>query len=144
MTRYQGRCHCGNLEVAFETAQAPGAIQLRACGCTFCRRHGAVAVTDPGGQLEVRLRRPAEVSRYRFGLRTADFLLCQACGVYVAAVCDIDGALYATLNANVLEARQAFTQEPVPVSYDREDAGQRLARRRRAWTPARVNEGAPP
>ena len=144
MTRFDGRCHCGNVEVAFETARPPGAIPLRACGCSFCRRHGAVAVTDPAGRLEVRLRRPADVSRYRFGLRTADFLVCRTCGVYVAAVCAIDGALYATLNANVLDARQAFTQAPAAESYDREDAGERLARRRRAWTPATLREEAPP
>lgn len=139
--RYDGRCHCGNIEVSFHTAQPPEAVQPRACGCTFCRRHGATAITDPAGALEVRLRDPREVSRYRFGLRTSDFLVCRTCGVFVAAVCDIDGATYGTLNANVLERRGAFTLAPVPVQYDAEDAAARIARRRRAWTPATVREG---
>ena len=65
--RYDGKCHCGNIEVALETAQPPESVQLRACGCTFCRRHGATALTDPAGKLEVRLRDPLEVSRYRSG-----------------------------------------------------------------------------
>jgi hypothetical protein len=139
--RFDGRCHCGNIEVALRTEQPPEALQLRECGCTFCRRHGATAVTDPAGALELRLRDPGEVSRYRFGLRTSDFLVCRTCGVFVAAVCTIEGATFATLNANVLERRADFTRAAVPVQYDAEDAAARLARRRRAWTPAVVREG---
>jgi hypothetical protein len=41
----------------------------------------------------------------------------------------------------VLERRQAFTRAPAPVQYDAEDAAARIARRRRAWTPATVREG---
>jgi hypothetical protein len=134
--RFEGRCHCGDLEVTFETARAPAETPLRRCGCSFCRRHGAVAVTDPAGRLELRLRRPDATSRYVFGLRTAEFHVCRTCGVFLAAVCTIDGATYATLNLNVLDAREAFTQSPAPVDYEGEDVAQRLARRRRAWTPA--------
>jgi hypothetical protein len=138
--RFEGGCHCGNLEVTFEASRAPAALQLRACGCTFCRRHGQVSVTDPAGSLEIRLRDPAEVSRYVFGLRTSEFLVCRRCGVFVAAVCAIDGETYATLNVNTLAARAVFTQAPTPVSFEGETAPERLARRRRAWTPARVRE----
>lgn len=138
--RYEGRCHCGNLAVTFETAQPAAALPLRACACTFCRRHGAIAVTDPAGSLEVRIGDAREVSRYQFGLRTSDFLVCRTCGVYVAAVCTIQGATYATLNCNVLEARSEFTQAPVGVSYDAETAERRIARRRHAWTPAVIRE----
>jgi hypothetical protein len=136
--RYEGGCHCGNLRVAFETAQSPAALPLRECGCTFCRRHAAVAATDPAGSLEVRIADPAQVSRYQFGLRTSEFLVCRRCGVFVAAVATIEGATYATLNCNALDARRAFTQVPGPVSYDGESAPDRLGRRQRAWTPARV------
>lgn len=138
--RFEGRCHCGNLEVTFETSQPPAALPLRECGCTFCRRHGSVAVTDPAGSLEVRVRDPGEVSRYRFGLRTADFLVCRTCGVFVAAVATIEGATLATLNSNVLDARPALTQRPVPVDYDGETTEARLSRRRRVWTPATVRD----
>jgi hypothetical protein len=138
--RFDGRCHCGNLEVTFETSLAPETLPLRECGCTFCRRHGSIAVTDPAGSLEVRVRDAGEVSRYRFGLRTADFLVCRTCGVYVAAVATIEEATLATLNANVLELRAALTQRPLPVDYDGESAAARLARRRRVWTPATVRD----
>ncbi len=136
--RHEGRCHCGNIAVTFETAQDPARIQPRTCGCTFCRRHGATWTTDPAGSLEIRVRDPALLSRYRFALRTSEFFLCRECGVHVAAVCDIDGATYASLNANVLEDRDAFTQPPKPVDYEDEDVARRMARRRRSWTPATV------
>lgn len=138
--RYAGRCHCGSIEVAFEPTQAASELQLRDCACSFCRRHGATAVTDPAGKVEILLRAPAEVSRYRFALRTADFFVCRTCGVYVAAVCTIDGATCATLNANVLDDRAAFTRPPISVDFDGETAAERMARRRRVWTPAVVRE----
>jgi predicted ester cyclase len=141
--RYAGRCHCGNIAVAFEPARAAAELQLRACACTFCRRHGQTSVTDPAGAVEIALRDPAEVSRYRFALRTADFLVCRACGVFVAAVCTIDGETYATVNVNVLDDRVAFTQPPVSVSFEGEGAAERTARRRRVWTPAVVREAFP-
>ncbi|HET9597493.1 MAG TPA: hypothetical protein VFP65_18030 [Anaeromyxobacteraceae bacterium] len=137
--RFDGGCHCGNLQVTFETSRAPDAFQLRRCGCTFCTRHGQVSVTDPAGKLEVRVRDPGAVSRYQFGLRTSEFMICRTCGVFVTALCTIDGATYATLNVNTLADRSAFTQPPVPVDFDAENAEQRLARRRRAWTPAVVS-----
>ncbi len=136
--RHEGRCHCGNLTVTFETAQDAGGIALRDCGCSFCRLHGVTAVTDPAGRLELRVGNPDLVSRYQFGLRASEFYLCRQCGVYVAAVATIDGATYASLNANVLDDRAAFTQPPQPVDYGRENAVERRARRRRAWTPATV------
>ncbi|BDG10141.1 GFA family protein [Anaeromyxobacter paludicola] len=136
--RYEGGCHCGNLKVRFETALDAGRVPLRACGCTFCRRHGATWTSDPAGSLEVRVGDPQLLSRYRFGLGTSEFLLCRRCGVPVAAVCELDGATYAALNANALDDRGRLTQAPLPVDYDGETAEDRLARRRRAWTPARV------
>ena len=136
--RYEGRCHCGNLSVTFDTAQAAGRVPLRECGCTFCRRHGATSVTDPAGSLEVRIGDAELLSRYRFGLGTSEFLICRRCGVYVAAVCVVDGATYASLNCNVLDDRAAFTQPALRVDYDRETVDDRMARRRRAWTPASV------
>jgi hypothetical protein len=139
--RLDGRCHCGNVEVTFETARAPAELQLRECGCGFCRRHGSTAATDPAGRVEFRIRDPAEVSRYQFALRTAEFLVCRTCGVFVGAVCTMDGSAYATLNVNVLEARASLTSRPVPVDYDGESAADRVARRRARWTPATVRDG---
>lgn len=101
-------------------------------------------MSDPAGKLEITLRIPADVSRYRFALRTADFLVCRTCGVYVAAVCGIENVTYAVLNANVLDERGAFTRLPVRVDFDRETAAERMNRRRRSWTPAAVHDAERP
>src|SRR5579859_2220723 len=49
----RGGCHCGNLGVVLETERDPRALPLRACQCSFCRRHGAVTTADPGGLLRI-------------------------------------------------------------------------------------------
>jgi hypothetical protein len=128
-----GECHCGRVEVSFETALAPEAMELRACQCSFCRRHGAKTVTDPNGSLTIAA--PAGgLSRYRFGHRTADYLVCANCGVYIAAVIN-DGERRATLNAAGLMIEGLHDRAPTPVSLDHEDAGGRRVRRQRNWTP---------
>ncbi len=130
-----GRCHCGNLEVSFETGRRPADLTLRACACSFCRRHGARCVSDPEGAVRITVRDQARLTRYRFGLETADFLVCGACGVYLGAVITAGDSAYATLNINTFDAPEAFGAEAVPIDYDREGADQRRARRKAKWTP---------
>jgi len=74
------------------------------------------------------------VQRYRFGLRTADYLICQRCGVYVAAMLMTARGRFATLNINALEAR-VDVPAPRSVSYEGESAEQRQHRREQSWTP---------
>ena len=80
-----GRCHCGNLELSLETSARPEELSLRADTCSFCRRHGARTTSDPSGRVVITVHHPDELLRYRFGLETADFLVCTRCGIYVAA-----------------------------------------------------------
>lgn len=81
------------------------------------------------------IERAPGAERYRFGLKTADFLICRGCGVYIAAVIRIDGADFATLNVNVLDERDAFDPAPQIFHYDDESDAERIARRRQRWTP---------
>src|SRR5438552_5931344 len=81
-----GRGHCGNVELALETSVRPEELALRADTCSFCRRHGARTTSDPSGRIVITVHDPEQLLRYRFGLRTADFLVCGRCGIYVAAV----------------------------------------------------------
>jgi hypothetical protein len=127
-----GGCHCGAVRVEFETAVAPAELPLRACQCAFCRAHGARTTADPQG----RVRFLGPLKRYRFGLGTADFLLCPECGVYLGALCADAEGQWATLNVNCLDEGAAFAQAAHPVSYEGEDAAGRLARRKARWTPA--------
>jgi hypothetical protein len=137
----RGGCHCGNLVVALHSPQPPEALPVRACQCSFCTRHGARTTSHAEGRAEIVVREPAELSRYRFGLGTAEFLICRRCGVYVAAVMTDAGGCYATINVLALAEHERFTQPIAPVRYDEEDAATRMARRRARWTPAVVTHG---
>jgi hypothetical protein len=146
--RLTGGCHCGALELTFETRRQPGELTVRACGCSFCRRHASRTISDPQGRVEFVVHDPLRLHRYRFGLGTAEFLICCNCGVYVGAVMADAETAYAIVNINVLatpnqarlSAGQIFTQDAIPISYDRESAVERRARRRARWTPAMVVE----
>ena len=83
---YEGACHCGAIEFTYETRLSPQSWALRACQCGFCRAHGALATSDPAGTVRFRYIYPDRLRRYRFGLRTADFLICRECGIYAGAV----------------------------------------------------------
>ena len=136
--RYTGSCHCGALGLIFETDSEAGAHALRACDCSFCRRHAVRAVADPQGRAQVLVHDATALRRYRFGLRTADYLLCGACGCYLAALLSDQEGAWATLNVNCLDQREAFAAEAPPVSYDHEDEAGRRARRKALWTPTEV------
>ena len=137
-TEFAGRCHCGAVELTFTTRRAVNELPLRACQCTFCRKHGARTTADPDGWLEIRARDAAALARYRFGLGTADYLVCARCGVYVAAVMEEAGRGYAVVNVNAFTEGRAFDRQPTPMVYDHEDEPGRRARRRKLWTPAAI------
>lgn len=132
MPIYRGGCHCGAIRVTFESRFDPARLPVRACQCAFCRAHGARTAADPEG----RVRFEGRFLRYRFGLRTADFLLCPECGVYLGALHADDAGAWATLNVNCLDDRALFPAAPAPVSYEGESAEGRSARRKARWTPA--------
>ena len=138
--KHKGGCHCGALQIEFESAIAPEAMEVRACQCSFCRKHASLAVSDPEGSVRVTLKDSTVVQRYRFGLATADYLLCGRCGVYVSAVIEEAGRHYAIVITNALENAERFSRPPMAVTYDAEDEAARRARRRAKWTPTEVVE----
>lgn len=133
--RFEGSCHCGNIQLSFKTRTRPGEVRVRECACHFCRKHGTRSIADPAAKVGIRIADPEAVTRYRFGLKTADFLVCRECGVYAAAVLETEDGQFATVNLNVLDDERAFTRKPLTISYEGESAEQRLARRRRKWSP---------
>src|SRR5690606_19415342 len=76
---YSGACHCGAVRAAYET-DAP--VRLRHDGSSFCASRGVKSASDANGKLA--LQSLARLTRYRFGHKSADFLICPACGTYVA------------------------------------------------------------
>jgi len=134
---HAGGCHCGNLRYALETKLALTALPLRACQCSFCRHHGALSTSDPQGTVSFEIRDPAQLTRYRFGLKTADFLICSRCGIYVGATIEDSGKRWAILNANALDDVAKLTQELTKHDYEGEDVAQRMMRRKSRWTPVK-------
>jgi hypothetical protein len=137
-SRLHGACHCGALLVELETSVDPTALPLRACQCSFCRRHGGITTSDPAGRLVVMVRAPESLQRYRFALGITDFLLCRACGVYVAATMASDGRALGVLNVNVLDEREAFARKAEPMNYGAETVGSRSDRRAKIWMPVEI------
>ncbi len=138
----EGGCHCGNLRVELVTAIAPAAFEVRACQCSFCERHGARTISDPAGRLVIHVADDERLCRYRFGLQTSEALVCGRCGCYVAAVMP-ELPQVATLNARVLAAWEQFTAPAKAVDYSAETKAERIARRRRGWTPTTIAMGDP-
>jgi len=134
----QGSCHCGRLSVTFTTGTPVEELPLRACQCTFCRRHGGLTTSDPAGEVVLRVQGPVP-EWYRFGSAATDFWICPRCGVYVGACVASDGRRYAVVNVRALDEAKRFTQSPTPMVYDAESPGERLGRRSRAWSPARID-----
>ncbi len=138
MTTHAGGCHCGNISVRLILSKPPGDCPLRACQCSFCRAHATRTVSDPQGLFEVAAKDWALVEKYRFDTRTAEYLVCRRCGVYVAALCETAQGLRAVVNVNALDGRAQFTQTPALPDYSGETPDTRLARRAVNWMPAVV------
>ena len=136
---HKGGCHCGNLGLNLRLSQPPEEVALRACGCSFCRAHNTRTTSDPAGLVEVWAADWSLVEPYRFGSRTAEFLICRRCGVYIGAVCDTPAGSRAVINTNALEDRARFARAPAPVDHAAEAVEDRLARRARSWTPAIIH-----
>jgi hypothetical protein len=131
---FDGACHCGAIGFVFRTSRPPAAWPVRACQCSFCRRHGARTTSDPGGSVSFRVDRESQLQRYRFGRRSVDFLVCRTCGTYVAAMLASPRGRFATVNVNALRDPVEIGNAEA-VSYDHESAAQRQERREHAWTP---------
>ncbi|NOT42406.1 MAG: aldehyde-activating protein [Alphaproteobacteria bacterium] len=137
MMAFGGGCHCGAISVTFESALPAASIERRACQCSFCRSHGGLTVSDADGALRFDADAGSLV-RYRFGLKTADFLICARCGVYVGAIYGEGDEYWGIVNSNVLHDRNAFTAPVVAISYDNETPSLRGERRKQRWTPVEV------
>ena len=88
---YEGSCHCGAIGWTYRTELDPSRWPVRSCQCSFCRRHATRCTSDPAGSAEFSIADAEALHRYRFGLQTAEFLMCRRCGVYIGAWADGPG-----------------------------------------------------
>ena len=133
--RFEGGCHCGAIGFSYDCSAAPAAWSVRACQCRFCRAHNALTTSDPAASIEFHAADAAQLRRYRFGLETADFLLCKNCGVYIGAAIDTPKGRFGIVNVRGLRPAPANLPDPVPASYDGESEPGRIARREQRWSP---------
>lgn len=128
-----GSCHCGNIAFRLNWSPEPARIPARACTCSFCLKHGGLWTSCPAGELAISLREPAQVSRYSFGTRTAEFLICARCGVVPVVTSLINDHLYALVSVNAFDEVDPAMILSAPATFDGEDQAARLARRAQNW-----------
>jgi hypothetical protein len=128
-----GKCHCGNITFELAWAGNPAEIPARACGCSFCVKHGGVWTSNRDSALAVEIRDPSLVSEYVFGSRTATFHICSRCGAVPLVTSEIENHLYAVVNVNVFENVDQSRLHRAAASFEGEDVESRLARRKRNW-----------
>lgn len=135
MKAYAGQCFCGSIGYDYSTSVAPADWSIRACQCAFCRAHDALSTSDPAGELRFHANNTANLQRYRFAMRTADFLLCRECGVYIGAVIETGQGRFGIINTHSLAETPDDIAAVEPISYDKEDKQGRVGRREERWTP---------
>jgi hypothetical protein len=132
---FKGGCHCGALGFSFRTALPVTTWSVRACQCRFCRAHNALTTSDPSGRLEFHVRHVDLLQHYRFGLKTADFLLCRCCGVYVGAQIKTGHGAFGIINVlSIVPVPQGLPVAAL-ADYGSESSNGRVERREKRWTP---------
>ena len=132
-----GTCHCGAIRGTLHATKPAADLQVRACQCGFCTRHGAMTVSDPAGRATFEIERAA-LATYQFGTRTGTSLICRKCGMYVGVTLEEDGKVWSVLNVRGLAIAEFAGRSPEPVVYDGEKPEERIARRKAKWTPTEI------
>lgn len=133
--KIEGRCHCGNISFEFDCPVEAKDLAARACGCTFCVKHGGVWTSHRDGKLSATIRDPSRVSIYQFGTKTAQFHVCASCGAVPFVTSEIDSRVYAVVNVNTFEGVNPASLPRSGVSFEGEATDKRLERRKRRWIP---------
>jgi hypothetical protein len=136
LTNYSGNCHCGAIGYEYSTQRTPAQWSVRACQCRFCSSHDALSTSDPLGHIEFSAESLDNLQCYRFGLKTADFLLCRECGVYIGAIIETDSGAWGIINTHTLVDIPSDIATVASIDYDGEDTDSRITRREDRWTPA--------
>jgi len=128
-----GGCHCGNIAFDLRWEGDAHEIQARACGCSFCTKHGGVWTSNRDSGLVVTVQDAARVSPYRFGTRTATFHVCSRCGVVPVVTSEIASRVYAVVNVNAFEGIDPSLIRRAGADFEGEDARARSERRQKNW-----------
>ncbi len=135
MRTIQGKCHCGNIGYELLWPDTGKTLSVRACSCSFCKKHAGVYTSHPDARLTAHIADAALVSKYAFGTETAGFYVCSRCGVVPFVTSTIDGAEFAVVNVNTFEHVDATELDSSATDFEGESVDQRLQRRKRNWIP---------
>ncbi len=133
MSLHTGQCHCAQVSVEYETANAVSSWPVRQCLCRFCRQQGPLYTADRNGRLRIASSVCFRATVYRFHHGAAQFLFCPNCHVLIAAVAEIAGRNYAVLNLRMLDLDEAALPASQPMDFSGEGAEARTERRRAHW-----------
>lgn len=132
MNSIKGSCHCGNVQVVLGLTRDPQSYQPRACDCSFCTRHNAAYISDAEGSLSLEIDDTQQLKTYRQGSNTADFLLCQNCGVLIGVTYREGKETYAAVNTRIIDYGVALGQD-VPGSPQKLGPDEKVARWKKLW-----------
>lgn len=136
-TTLTGSCHCGAIRATLHASKPAAELEVRACQCSFCTRHGAKTVSDPGGRCRFEID-GAALSYYQFETRTGMSLICNRCGMYAGVMIEDGDNVWSVLNARGLAIPELASRAAEAKVYDGETADERIARRKSMWTPTEI------
>jgi len=135
--RYAGSCHCGAIRATLLASKPAGELEVRACQCLFCTRHGAKTVSDPAGRVRFEID-GAALSWYLFETRTGTSLICNRCGMYAGVIIEDGDNVWSVINVRGLAVPELKDRTAEPKVYDGETPEQRITRRKTMWTPTEI------
>jgi hypothetical protein len=134
---FAGSCHCGAIAMALAFTGDAAATQVRSCQCSFCRRQGAVTISDPNGRAVIEID-TSHVAAYQFATATAKSLICTRCGVYAGALLQADDGIWSIANTRGLAIPEFEGRVGTAMTYEHEAPHERIARRKQRWTPTEL------
>jgi len=102
---------------------------------TFAVRMARAILPIPKARCRFLFATPGNCDAIVFGLKTADFLICRECGVYIGALLENGKGAWFTVNANSFRDQPPPDFPAVPHDFDSENLQARIARRKLRWTP---------
>jgi hypothetical protein len=135
--QYEGSCHCGAIRATLHASKPAAELEVRACQCSFCTRHGAKTVSDPAGRCRFEID-GAALSWYLFETRTGMSLICNRCGMYAGVIIEDGDNVWSVLNVRGLAIAEFKDRAGKPRVYEGETPEQRIARRKAMWTPTEI------
>ena len=125
-----GSCGCNNIQLAWQVVDL--SMVPRACQCSYCATKSAAYVSKSGSKVEVSILNKRFHKIVQHGSGIASFHECTNCGDVVVVTAEIDGEIYAAVNANILKVI-AKLPKAIKTNFSDQSAVQKRQRWRENW-----------